>query len=63
MCMFVTLNTASLQLIPTSVIAIRSALGSLNPTEVIPYIWLGSIFSCITVIILCKIMKAKVKRL
>ena len=63
MCMFVTLNTASLQLIPTSVIAIRSAFGSVNPTNVIPYIWIGSICSCITVIILCKLMKTKGKKL
>ena len=43
MCMFVVLNTASLQLIPTSVIALRSANGALNPTDVIPYILIASI--------------------
>lgn len=33
MAMFIILNTASLQIIPTTVIAIRSSLGSTNPTR------------------------------
>jgi len=33
MAMFIILNTASLQIIPTTVIAIRSSLGSNNPTR------------------------------
>lgn len=33
MAMFIILNTASLQIIPTTVIAIRSSLGSSNPTR------------------------------
>ena len=32
MCMFIIINTASIQLIPTTVIAIRTSLGSNNPT-------------------------------
>lgn len=55
MCMFVVLNTASLQLIPTSVIALRSANGAVNPTDVIPYILIASIISNIFVVIMCKI--------
>ncbi len=35
MCTFLAVNTASLTLIPTTVIAIRSATGSLNPTDII----------------------------
>lgn len=55
MCMFVALNTASLQLIPTSVIALRSAHGVNNPTDVMPYILIASIISNIFVVIMCKI--------
>lgn len=55
MCMFVALNTASLQLIPTSVIALRSANGVSNPTDVIPYILIASIVANIFVIVMCKI--------
>lgn len=33
MCMFIVINTSSIQLIPTTVIALRSAAGSANPAE------------------------------
>jgi spore maturation protein A len=35
MCMFVTLHSSSLQLIPVMVISLRSAAGSKNPSEII----------------------------
>ena len=35
MCMFLILNTASVQLLPLSVIALRQAAGSANPAEII----------------------------
>jgi len=47
MCMFLVLNTASIQLIPATIIAIRSAEGSSNPAEVIVTIWVAS--SCAAV--------------
>lgn len=47
MCMFVVLNTASLQLIPSTIIAIRSAAGSANPFEVILPIWIASIITAV----------------
>jgi spore maturation protein A len=41
MCMFVTLHSSSLQLIPVMVISLRSAAGSKNPSETI----VGTIFA------------------
>jgi len=35
MCTFLAINTSSLTLVPTTVIALRSATGSLNPTEIV----------------------------
>ena len=35
MAMFIIVNTASIQIIPTTVIAIRNSLGSKNPTQII----------------------------
>ncbi len=35
MCMFIIINTASLQLIPSSVIALRSQYGSQSPSDII----------------------------
>ena len=43
MCMFVVINTASLQLIPTTLIGLRQAFGAANPGIVIVPIWIVSI--------------------
>ena len=59
MAMLIVLNTASLQIIPTTVIAIRSSLGSENPTSIIVPVWIATISSCISVIIATKILSKK----
>jgi len=61
MAMFIVLNTASLQLIPTNVIAIRSSLNSLNPTEIIAPVWIATIVAAIVGIIATKIITTKIK--
>ena len=43
MIMFIVLNTASIQLIPTTVIAIRNSLGSKNPTQIVFPVWIATI--------------------
>ena len=45
MAMLILLNTASLQLIPTTVIALRSSLASKNPTNIIFPVWISSILA------------------
>ena len=35
MCTFLAVNTSSLTLVPTTVVALRAATGSMNPTEII----------------------------
>lgn len=55
MAMFIVINTASLQLIPTTVIAIRSSLNSANPTQIIFPVWGATIVAFISVIISTKI--------
>lgn len=45
MCRLVVLNTASIQLIPTNVAAIRASLGSAAPFDILPAVWLSSICS------------------
>lgn len=47
MAMLILLNTASLQLIPTTVIAIRSSLNSENPTGIIVPVWLSTICAAV----------------
>ena len=56
MMMLIVLNTASLQIIPTTVISIRSSLGSDNPTQIIFPVWLSTICAGIVGIICCKII-------
>ncbi len=56
MIMLIVLNTASLQLIPTTVIAIRSSLGSTNPTSIIFPVWVATIIAAIVGTISAKIL-------
>ena len=45
LCMLVVCNTASLQLIPTTVASLRAAAGSANPFDILPAVWLASVIS------------------
>lgn len=45
---FLVLNTTSLQLIPTTVAAVRAALGSQTPFDIMPAVWGASVFSVLT---------------
>ena len=45
LCRLIVLNTASIQLIPATVAAIRSQLGSSAPFDILPAVWLTSICS------------------
>lgn len=56
MAMFILVNTASLQIIPTTVIAIRSSLGSENPTKIIFAVWVATITAFTTAIIAGKLL-------
>ena len=59
MAMFIVLNTASLQLIPTTVIAVRMLLGSTAPTKIIVPIWIVTIISNMVGIVTAKILSKK----
>lgn len=53
--MFIVINTASIQIIPTTVISIRASLNSNNPTQIIFPVWIATISAAISVIIATKI--------
>jgi len=55
MLLFITINTASIQIIPTNLIAIRSSLSSNNPSIILPGIWFSSIMTFISIIFLTKL--------
>lgn len=55
MATFIILNTASIQIIPTTVIAIRTSLGSIEPTKMIFAVWVSTICAAVVGITVTKI--------
>ncbi len=55
MLLFVVLNTASLQLVPTTLCAYRSNYGSKAPFEIIPAVWLTSLVALTVAITVAKV--------
>lgn len=56
MMILIVLNTASLQIIPTTIIAIRSSLGSENPTKIIFPVWISTICAAVVGILCTKMI-------
>ena len=61
MAMFIVLNTASLQLIPTNVIAIRTSLNSANPTQIILPVWGATILAAVVGVLATKLITKNIK--
>lgn len=57
MILFVVLNTASIQLLPVNMAAMRSSCGSAEPFGVLPEIWITSAASLLVSVIFCKLME------
>lgn len=55
LCMLVVCNTASIQLIPTTVASVRAAAGSSSPFDILPAVWLASALSVGVGIAACKL--------
>ena len=45
LCRLIVLNTASIQLIPASVAAVRTSLGCIRPFDILPCVWISSFCS------------------
>ena len=56
MMMLIILNTSSLQIIPTTIIAIRTSLGSNDPTKIIFPVWFSTICAGIVGIVSTKLI-------
>ena len=56
LCMLIVCNTASIQLIPTTVAAVRASAGSAAPFDILPAVWLASALSVCTGILACKLL-------
>ena len=45
LCTLVVLNTASIQLLPTTVAGVRAALGAASAFDILPAVWIASVLS------------------
>lgn len=59
MAMLIVINTASIQLIPTTVLAVRNSLGSTNISKIILPVWISTICVAVFVVCLSKILMKK----
>lgn len=57
MITFVVMNTASIQLIPTTVAMLRAAAGSAAPFELMPAIWITSVASLLAGIVMTRLLR------
>lgn len=63
MCMFLVLNTSAVQLVPATIIAIRSACGSSNPSDIIGTVWVASACGAASGIFFAKLFSRLHKRM
>ncbi len=59
MCMFVVINTASIQIIPATIIALRRGAGSAVPAEIVVPVWIASIATLAVGITAAKILERR----
>lgn len=59
MCMFVLINTASLQILPTTLLLFRQEAGSQNPAAVLPPIWLVSVCALLVAILCARLLEKR----
>ena len=55
LCMFVVCNTASIQLIPTTIASLRAAAGSAAPFDILPATWFASALSVLAGVTAAKV--------
>ena len=56
LCRLVVMNTASIQLLPTTVAAVRQSAGCASPFDILPCVWVSSILSVSAGLLAAKIL-------
>ena len=56
LCLLVVLNSASIQLLPTTVAGVRSVLGSADPFDILPAVWTASLLSVLAGLAAAKLL-------
>lgn len=62
MCLLIVMNTASIQLLPTTVATVRASLGAQAPFDILPAVWLTSILSVAAGIAAAKLLRRVTRR-
>lgn len=57
LCLLVVVNTASIQLLPTTVAAVRAASGAAAPFDILPAVWISSVASVSAGILAAKLLE------
>lgn len=57
LCLLVVLNTASIQLLPTTVAAVRSSLGAAAPFDILPAVWFSSTLSVLAGLLAARLLR------
>lgn len=57
LCMLVVLNTASIQLIPSTIAAVRQAAGAASAFDIIPAVWFSSAFSVLIALAMASLLR------
>ena len=58
LCLLVVINTASIQLLPTTIAAVRAANGAAAPFDILPAVWISSAVSVAVGILAAKALAA-----
>ncbi len=58
LCRLVVLNTASIQLLPTTVAGVRAACGSAAPFDILPAVWLASVLSVAAGLLVARLLQS-----
>ena len=56
LCRLVVMNTASIQLLPTTVAAVRQSAGCASPFDILPCVWVSSVLSVTAGLIAAKLL-------
>ena len=56
LCRLVVMNTASIQLLPTTVAAVRQSAGCASPFDILPCVWVSSVLSVTAGLVAAKIL-------
>lgn len=62
LCLLVVLNTASIQLLPTTVASVRAAAGCETPFDILPAVWVSSILSVSAGLLMARLLAAAGRR-